>query len=241
MKKLEIADLIPNFFENVAHLNATLLIDTANSLLPRLDDGGKDDLFNLEYLFSRLSIFKTSESSDAVYTLLAIAKDKLPSAVSRRDQVQQAPSTLRRAREVGRDLSTKTFQFDYGQEYVDICKDFLQFSIGQAGGARALDVTCRPWAPLGESEKGVVKSQKLPSWIRGVDNAAFEVQTSPLEERIKRINVDPLVGLPLGHRSYSAAGTRKYDAKALKFVIHGRHYGMFVRGFVLRRLDELQE
>ncbi|KAL8718347.1 MAG: hypothetical protein Q9225_004507 [Loekoesia sp. 1 TL-2023] len=241
MKKSEITDHIPNFFDHVAHLSATLLIDTTNFLFRRLPNGEKDDLLSLEYLVSRLSIFKTSKSPDAIYSLLAIAKHTLPTAAPREDQKQADTSAQRRAKKLGRDLSSRPFPVDYGQDFVDICKDFMQFSIRQAEGSRALDIICRPWAPPSEPEKGTGKHQNLPSWIRGVEDAAFEVQGATLGEKINRINANPLVGLPFGHRSYGAAGTRKYDVKGVKFLKRPRHYNMFVKGFVLQRVGELQE
>ncbi|MCJ1275389.1 hypothetical protein MMC21_003192 [Puttea exsequens] len=240
MKRSEITDHIPNFFDHVAHLSATLLIDTTNFLFRRLPNGEKDDLLSLEYLVSKLSIFKTSNSPDAVYSLLAISKNTLPTATPRGDRMLEDTSAQRRAKKLGRDLSSRPFPVDYGQDYVDTCKDFVQFSIRQAEGSRALDIICRPWAPPGE-RKGAVKPQKLPSWIRGVEDAAFEVQDATLGEKINRINANPLVGLPFGHRSYGAAGTRRFDIKTLKFLKRPRHYNMFVKGFVLHRVGELQE
>ncbi len=244
MKKSEITDHVPNFFENVAYLSATLLIDTSNFLFRRLPNGKKDDLLSLEYLVSRLSIFKTTKPHDAVYSLLAIAKNTLPAAAPKQNRREEDTIAQRGAKKLGSDLSSRPFRVEYGQDYVDTCKDFVQFSIWQAEGARALDIICRPWAPRApheEPDNGNARPQKLPSWIRGVEDAAFEVQNAVLGEKINRINANPLVGLPLGHRSYAAAGTTKLRIKTLKFLKRPKHYDMFVKGFVLHRVGELQE
>ncbi|KAL8784217.1 MAG: hypothetical protein Q9213_004109 [Squamulea squamosa] len=241
MKKSEITDHIPNFFDHVADLSATLLIDTTNFLFRRLPNGEKDDLLSLEYLVSRLSIFKTTKPHDAVYSLLAIAKNTLPTAAPRKDQIQEDTAAQRRAKRLGRDLSSRHFSVNYGQDYVDTCRDFMQFSIHQAEGSRALDIICRPWASPAEPERGTGIPSQSPSWIRGEEDAAFEVQDGTLGEKINRINANPLVGLPLGHRSYGAAGTRKLDIKSLKFLKRPEYYAMFVKGFVLHRVGVLEE
>ena len=241
MKETEIANHIPGLFDHVKNLSATRLIETTNFLFRQLPNGNKEDLLSLEYLVSRLSIFKTSESHDAVYSLLAIAKNTVPTAAPRADQIGQHTEAQQKAKKLGRDLSARPFRVDYGQEYIDTCKDFMDFSIRQAEGSRALDIICTPWAPTEEAKGRPGKSHKVPSWIRGVEDAAFEVQGAALGEMINRINASPLVGLPDGNRSYHAAGTRKLDIKTLKFLKRPKYYAMFVKGFELHRVGELQE
>lgn len=241
MKETEIANHIPGFSDHIGNLSATLLIDTTNFLFRRLPNGEKEDLLSLEYLVSRLSIFKTSESHDAVYSLLAIAKNTVPTAAPRENQMREHTEAQQKAKRLGRDLSARSFRVDYGQEYVDTCKDFMEFSIRQAEGSRALDIICTPWAPTEESKRKPGKPHKVPSWIRGVEDAAFEVQGAALGEMINRINATPLVGLPVGNRSYHAAGTRKFDTKTLKFLKRPKYYAMFLKGFELHRVGELQE
>lgn len=240
MKKSEITDHIPNFFDHVAYLSATLLIDTTNFLFRRLPNGEKDDLLSLEYLVSRLSIFKTTKPHDAVYSLLAIAQNTLPTAAPREDQMQEDTAAQQKAKKLGRDLRSRPFRVDYGQHYVDTCKDFMQFSINQAEGSRALDIICRPWSPPAvprvEPEKGAAKAQNFPSWIRGVEDAAFEVQNTAMAEKINRINANPLIGLPLGNRSYAAAGTRKFDIKTLNFLRRPRHYNVLSKALCFTEL-----
>ena len=234
MRKDSISNYIPDFFNDVADLSATLLIDTTNRLFRRLPNGKKDSLLSLEYLVSRLSMFNTTHSSDAVYSLLAIAKNTNPSAATER---QPNALALPQLSALARGLSSKPFLVDYHQPYIDTCKDFVEFSIRQSEASRALDIMCRPWAPRYSSQ-----SRELPSWVRSVKDAAFEVNTSPAGQKIGRVSADALVGLPtFGQRNYSAAGTRKLDLKKFRFAKRSKHYSMFVEGFVYDEVDTIQE
>ncbi|KAI4674147.1 uncharacterized protein J4E84_010760 [Alternaria hordeiaustralica] len=102
-------------------------------------------LLSLEYLVSSLTIFDTTVPHDTIYALLAIAKDTTPRAVS----VNAAVTS--RSAQAGLEVYTqrKSYNVDYKLPYVDVCKDFIQFSIDRSlhgNASRALDVICRPWA-----------------------------------------------------------------------------------------------
>ncbi|KAI4915052.1 hypothetical protein J4E90_005089 [Alternaria incomplexa] len=102
-------------------------------------------LLSLEYLVSSLTIFDTTVPHDTIYALLAIAKDTTPRAVS----VHAAVTS--RSAQAGLEVYTqrKSYNVDYKLPYVDVCKDFIQFSIDRSlhgNASRALDVICRPWA-----------------------------------------------------------------------------------------------
>ena len=240
MKKDAISNYIPDFFNDVADLSATLLIDTTNSLFRRLPNGKKDSILSLEYLVSRLSMFNTTHASDAVYSLLAIAKNTNPSAATWKEQNALALPELSA---LARGISSKPFYVNYDQPYIETCKDFVDFSIRQSEGSRALDILCRPWAPRPQSVQSTGSQlSELPSWIRSVKDAAFEVNTSPSGQKIGRISADALVGLPtFGQRNYSAAETKKLDLKKFRFAKRSRHYSMFVEGFVYDEIGRLQE
>lgn len=240
MKKSAISNYIPDFFNDVADLSATLLIDTTNSLFRRLPNGKKDSILSLEFLVSRLSMFDTTHPSDAVYSLLAIAKNTNPSTATGRNQNALALPELSA---LAGDISSKPFYVSYHQPYVDTCKDFVEFSIRQSEASRALDILCRPWAPLGQSGRPANSQRReLPSWIRSVEDAAFKVNTSPSGQKIGRVSADALVGLPtFGQRNYSAAETKKLDLKKLRFAKRSSHYSMFVEGFVYDEIGSIQE
>ena len=83
----------------------------------------------------------------------------------------------------------------------------------------------------------------LPSWIPDISGAAFVMQqhaNAAAGKRMDRSNADPLVGMP-GDRSYSAAGTKPISIEKLRWVNRGRHYSMFVEGFVFDKIAEQEE
>ena len=240
MKKTSVSNYIPDFFNDVADLSATLLIDTTNSLFRRLPNGKKDSILSLEYLVSRLSMFNTTHPSDAVYSLLAIAKNTNPSAPHTR---KQNALVLPELSALARDISSKPFYVNYDQPYIDTCKDFVEFSIRQSEASRALDIMCRPWAPqVQNAQPADSQLWELPSWIRSVKDAAFEVSASTTGQKIGRVSADPLVGLPtFGQRNYSAAETKKLDLKKFRFAKRSRHYSIFVEGFAYDEIGSVQE
>lgn len=81
----------------------------------------------------------------------------------------------------------------------EVCKDVLAFVMGQS---ESLDIICRPWAPEPVPEK----QQDLPSWIPKLSSAPFEL----VDKVYKRVEADPLVGLPgMRRKNYLASGKRK--------------------------------
>jgi hypothetical protein len=115
-------------------------------------------LLSLEYLVSNLTIFETTVPHDTIYALLAIAKDTSPRAV--------APGAVLSARGAQEGLESytlrKSYIVNYNLPYVDVCKDFILFSIErslQGNQSRALDVICRPWA-IEERKLRIIRDQK---------------------------------------------------------------------------------
>ncbi|KAK0664574.1 heterokaryon incompatibility protein-domain-containing protein [Cercophora samala] len=115
---------------------------TGQSIPPR-------PLLGLEYLVSSLSVFEATQPRDAVYSLLAIARDTTPMAeLSTATQTVSKDAILMMT--VSSFLERKPFRVDYARPYSDICKDFISFCIQRAQKTdpiRALDIICRPWAP----------------------------------------------------------------------------------------------
>ena len=240
MRKESITNYIPDFFNDVADLSATLLIDTTNSLFRRLPNGKKDSILSLEYLVSRLSMFNTTHASDTVYSLLAIAKNTNPSAATKNEANSPALPGLSI---LSRGISSKPFTVNYKQSYIDTCKDFVEFSVHQSEPSRALDIMCRPWAQRDQNVQPTDSQlSELPTWIRSVKDSAFEVYTSPSGQKIGRISADALVGLPtFGQRNYSAAETKRLDLKKLRFAKRRSHYSMFVEGFIYDEIGRIEE
>ena len=256
-------------------------------------------LLSLEYLVSSLSIFDVTEPHDAVYALLAIAKDTIPSAGDENarsllDQTQDALEGF---------TQKKRYKVDYAQPYSDVCKDFIQFCIEHSDLTRALDIICRPWAPetrksapkraavgtkritstaanglpkngrlsventdqsgkrkskdsetqeKAETESSRRKKVKdhvpLPSWIPQLTGAAYAMlpQAGVHTLKMGRKNADTLVGLPSSsqsfQRNYNAAETKGIDLKTFRFQkrVAMKHHSMYVKGFILDTIFELQ-
>lgn len=249
-------------------------------------------LLSLEYLVSSLSIFEATVPHDTIYAMLAIAKDTTPSAGGGSQLLLDHTKDILEVF-----TEKKRYKVEYGQPFVDVCKDFVQFCIEHSDQSRALDIICRPWAPeaqdpakqntvtrkkirgimsasAGKSrhrlireasditsdfseihlpkKKGLKRKAKddmpLPSWIPKLSGAAYAMysQAGIHELKMGRKNADTLVGLPPSNqslmRNYNAAQTKIVDVKALKFRRRPKmgHYSMYVKGFILDVVDEVQ-
>ena len=191
---------------------------------------------------------------DTIYALLSIARDAWPRAA---DQGVKdfAVSGRQQLKAWGENIMSKPYYVDYRQPYIEVCREFLDFSIKQAEPDRALDIMCRPWAPpieqADQNRSGGLREQsdlprrewqsqleQLPSWISSLKEAPFQMWGN----KMSRANADLLVGLPTsGQRNYSAAGTRRVNLKTLEFKSRKKYCSVFVEGFVLDRVRELKE
>ncbi|KAF2099165.1 HET-domain-containing protein [Rhizodiscina lignyota] len=252
MKKDVRTNHIPDFFGHVPALGATILVENLNNLFRRSVDKFEEPLLTLEHLVSTLTVFQAGRPHDTIYALLSIASDATPRAASLRVK-DFSVSARRELSAWGENIASKTFYVDYEQPYPELCREFVEFSIHQTEPNRALDILCHPWAPPISSERppppmeghtGAGRRQwnihleELPSWIPSLKDAAFTMW----DRKMARANADPLVGLPMtGHRNYSAAGTRPVNLKQLKFKTRKKHCSIYVEGFVLDEVDQVQE
>ncbi|KAF7511266.1 hypothetical protein GJ744_004831 [Endocarpon pusillum] len=116
---------------------------------------------------------------------------------------------------------------DYSKSVYEVCKDFLAFVMAQS---ESLDIICRPWAPEPVHEK----EQDLPSWIPKLSSAPFEL----VDRVYKRVEADPLVGLPgMRRKNYLASGKRKAICRFKESVDRS----LFVYGFVLDKVNVRSE
>ena len=172
-------------------------------------------LLTLEYLVSSMSIFDITNAHDSVYALLAIAKDTTPTAVNKKLRVTDHTQSV-----LEMFTARKQYHVDYKADYIDICKEFIQFCVRQnvsRDPSRALDVICRPWA-VDITTKD--EEQPLPSWLPRLSKASYGMILGPGIDgmRMGRKNADSLVGLPnVTHRNYNAAETRGLDRKTFRF------------------------
>ncbi|KAK8051720.1 hypothetical protein PG993_003105 [Apiospora rasikravindrae] len=113
-----------------------------------VDPRGRRGLLSLEYLVSTLSTFEATEPRDAIYALLAIAKDTSPSAEVNDYHGDKSKDALLLST-LSNFLEKKPYRVDYTLPYSDVCKDFFSFCIERSQAAdpsRFLDILCRPWA-----------------------------------------------------------------------------------------------
>lgn len=119
-------------------------------------------LLSLEYLVSSLTVFEASQPRDAVYSLLAIARDSAPLAELQTVSDDGTEEALIMST-VSSFLERKPFRVDYSRPYSDVCKDFISFCIERSrrsDPSRALDILCRPWAPDAYEAPGNVDHKK---------------------------------------------------------------------------------
>ncbi|KAL9609432.1 MAG: hypothetical protein Q9167_005808 [Letrouitia subvulpina] len=117
-------------------------------------------LLSLEYLVSSLSIFEVTKPHDAVYALLAIARDTTPLADDQRGFRRQLVNTQYVLEGF---TQKKRYTVDYQQPFADVCKEFVSFCIEWSkDSTRALDIICRPWAPdVTNSDPNFKRKRKL--------------------------------------------------------------------------------
>lgn len=145
--------------------------------------------------------------------------------------------------------SPSKFRVDYRQSFLRVCMDFVAFAIMQS---ESLDVICRPWVP-----EELKQEHKLPSWLIGTDSCAFRPRSGGT---FVRVNADPLVGQNAMHsKRYSACGNRSRAQKLTRTSPNdgwgfgyyhresdfedepGEHRSLFVNGFILDVIDEIND
>jgi hypothetical protein len=131
-------------------------------LVLNIDPVGRKELLSLEYLVCTMFIFQTGECRDAVYSMLAVARDACPLAEEFlygdfKDTSQLILSAL------GFLGEAKPFVVDYSRPYSDVCRDFISFCIqrkSKLDSIQALDILCRPWALKPQNRMSVRMSRK---------------------------------------------------------------------------------
>lgn len=120
--------------------------DTPSSSSKSSDWSPQRPLLSLEYLVSSLTVFEASQPRDAIYSLLAIARDTAPFAELQTVSADGSEEAIIMST-VSSFLERKPFKVDYSRPYSDICKDFISFCIERSWKSeptRALDILCRP-------------------------------------------------------------------------------------------------
>ncbi|KAK8064464.1 hypothetical protein PG994_007102 [Apiospora phragmitis] len=222
---------VPNWFEHVSELGASLLVQATGkvfrgpasplhelkgderdtdkdrerwSKIRTIDPLERRSLLSLEYLVSTMFIFKAAEPRDVIYSLLAIARDAAPFAGLTFDDDDPTFLTMTLFDQF---LEEKPFLIDYGRPYSDVCRDFVRFVIqrkSKIDAVQALDILCRPWSlekPRDE-EKGIIPTQDR-KWLR----------------RISKIGVDKVHGKPRWRLVKQRSDKREEDPRSTKEYI----------------------
>ncbi|KAI1407420.1 HET-domain-containing protein [Hypoxylon sp. FL1857] len=265
----------PAFFGEVSQWSATKLVEETNNLFRRLAENQRQAQFSLEYLVSKLTTFVSSEPRDTIYSLLAIARDTVPVTSRLGGDVVQSwtwPEYIKEKfiKQFAKRNVSNPYHVDYELPLSDVYVQFVRWAIEKSDKTRALDIICRPWAPvpkpsvdLGDDgeERDAHRRIKtdtsrplgegedtLPSWIPTIAQAAFGMDGTG--QRMTRKNADSLVGLP-PQGVYSAAGTRvltdnfRIESGTTRSSddpkLNGLHYhSMYVEGFILDKVKVLK-
>ena len=128
-------------------------------------------LLTLEYLVSSLSIFEVTTPHDAIYALLAIARDTTPFADDKAGFRHQLVKTQQALEGF---TQKKRYMIDYEKPFADVCKEFVTFCIeGSKDRTRALDIICRPWAPDDPNSD----SKYVKKYGRGANRKAVRLES----------------------------------------------------------------
>lgn len=265
----------PRTFEDVSSLPAAILVEATRSLFGKYDAGldrgtQREPVMKLEYLAWHFSVFEVTVPHDSIYALLSISSDavpagarKSPEATDSNEPVPNAPTNTDILKKYKSELiewtvshsrrtHARQFTVDYEEDYVEACREFVEFCIHNADPSRALDILCRPWSqPQEKIGKYMGKKRRLtdlPSWVCQVTGSSHVVHPfhshGNHEPIISRRNADSLVGSPtLSARNYSATGRKPVASRFLRFDSPKSpdYYNMFVFGFELDEIEEVQD
>ncbi|KAH6672384.1 heterokaryon incompatibility protein-domain-containing protein [Halenospora varia] len=211
---------VPGFFEYISSLGASILITISQSLF-RIHPMAE----RFRYLAWKIS--RKQPPGDRRHLANFHAYDTSISS----------QSTIRWI-----DLGVKAYPVNYSQPYASHCKDFVEFIIkrrSQTDATKALDILCRPWAPISKEERK--NGTSLPSWVSCLSNAAFDMYPMPggLVQHVSRKNANPLVGPP-NSTYYTANGNRGVELSSLQFDERPNHYSLNVLGFILDSVEHVE-
>jgi hypothetical protein len=203
--------LIPNWFEHISELGASLLVNATARIFREYREGHGESspkhvqprrsLLSLEYLVTSLSIFDCGRPHDSVYALVAIARDAAPFPPT---SITERTKEALIAEVFSNELEQKPYPLDYNLPYADVCKDFTLFCIQRCADTdpvQALDILCRPWAkdwrpgefiphdPPTEPKKERLMQQQTPDdvlknyWKEVIENPELGVRSASIVRR----------------------------------------------------------
>jgi hypothetical protein len=167
----------PDKFGFIPEFSAHQLVTFTSNVVLRDDEHNVvDKSFSLEYLVSKLTPFEAGEPRDIIYAMLSLAKDVKGAVAAdvstdpwkELDVADIDPSLLKgqdpeHVREVlnktARHFKVEKFPVNYGKPVLEVCRDFLEWTIRQS---KSLDIICRAWGPhLKQMLQDELKEEKL--------------------------------------------------------------------------------
>lgn len=131
---------------------------------------------------SHFAHFKSSDPRDAIFSVLALAKDTTSFGPRKTSSLKVDPRVAP----------------DYTKLYLDVFGDFVEYCIEQS---QSLDIICRRWAPSRKRGDGH-RENKIPSWLQPVDrHSLFE----PLNARTEKNSVFAGVSCSYHKQPYSSS------------------------------------
>lgn len=205
MKKDDRFNVIPNWFEHISELGASLLVTESSKIFRdykrevnqrplglghlSLRGPGRRSLLSLEYLVTSLSIFDCGRPHDFVYALIAISRDAFPSpptSITQRSKEALVTEVMKGF------VERKPFPLDYDAPYPDVARDFIEFTIQRhvdtgKDEEKALDILCRPWSKdwRPEDEQFLKQSPEVHEKKRMFDRREDGLKWSILPEKVR--------------------------------------------------------
>ena len=207
-------------------------VRVSNDIFRKSDEGTiLDSLQSLESLMCNLSSFETSNIHDNIYAYLSLAEDtgarysvRAAAAFSMKlDEPIPVPGELsiterklaKSVVDTWRRAADSEYHVDYTKSAVEVCKDFVAFTINKTG---SVDIICRPWAPA-------AYRHELPSWIATLADRGFQKGLYSLAQ------ADAFVG-PAGVNKKPYNASRRYRV-SWSFGKDANVGSLFVDGCIL--------
>ncbi|KAF2757952.1 hypothetical protein EJ05DRAFT_500470 [Pseudovirgaria hyperparasitica] len=221
-------------FGDIRAFSAVRLVEVTSTLVERSESGGMlSRSLSIEDLVFMLSDFKVREPHDLIYSVLALGSGTglLESQTVKPVEGKTGSTDSRR--------STTVIAVDYGQDFFEVCKKFMAFTISRSG---SFDLILQPWAHQAASRLPRSKNT-LPSWITMTGPVHQTQASSSAFGGVSRVraSADPLLksGLSRSYR-YKASWQRARPAN-WRLGTGDKGCSLFVTGFILDAVGERGE
>jgi hypothetical protein len=194
---------------------AERFIDASTNSLRVTVSGRIRRRLTIEALVSKLSVFRTTNHLDRIFTVLALAKDGPPLIEDTLMEYSQEPG------------GALEIEIDYTKSVLEVYQDFVSHAIGQS---LSLDIICRRWASS-VSEQELI----LPTWVRPLQPFLQPPFDSNISERT---DADCLVGIPDRNYYHASRGTMA-NYRIVPILSVPRRSSLSVRGIRIDKIFKL--